>query len=200
MSDLLLTFLIVHTIITLSPGPALVVTIKTAVTKGQRAGVELSLGLATAVTLWALASLLGLSLLFTVAPYLQTAFRFVGAAYLIWLGISMWRNAQAPLAASTTSQSKSNSFMLGFITDLANPKALVYFTAVFATLIPTDITLLTAAALLAMIFAIEFVWYSLVSIGFSRARVQTVYIQLKCWIDRLFGTILTALGIKLAID
>ena len=199
MTDLLLTFLIVHTIITLSPGPALVVTIKTAVTRGQSEGVKLSLGLACAVTLWAMASLLGLSLLFGVAPYLQTAFRFIGAAYLIWLGFEMWRHASAPLPAASA-QTKSNSFKLGFITDLANPKALAYFTAVFATLVPADITLLTSVVLLAMIFAIEFVWYALVSVGFSRASVQAVYIRAKKWVDRVFGTILTALGIKLATD
>jgi threonine/homoserine/homoserine lactone efflux protein len=199
MSDLLVTFLIVHTIITLSPGPALVVTIKTAVTRGQGAGLQLSLGLASAVTLWALASLLGLSLLFSVAPYLQTAFRFIGAAYLIWLGITMWRHASAPLPGPAET-SISNSFRLGFITDLANPKALAYFTAVFATLVPEDITILQSVMLLAMIFAIEFVWYSLVSVGFSRPSVQTVYLRLKRWIDRLFGTILTALGLKLATD
>lgn len=199
MSDLLITFLVVHTIITLSPGPALMVTIKTAVTRGQSEGVKLSFGLACAVTLWALASLLGLSLLFSVAPYLQTAFRFIGAAYLIWLGVNMWRHASVPLAAAAT-QTKSNSFMLGFITDLANPKALAYFTAVFATLVPADITLIASATLLVMIFAIEFVWYSLVSVGFSRPRVQTFYMRLKKWIDRLFGSILTALGIKLATD
>ena len=199
MIDLLITFLIVHTIITLSPGPALVVTIKTAVTRGQGAGVRLSLGLATAVTLWAMASLLGLSLLFSVAPYLQTAFRFIGAAYLIWLGISMWRHANAPLPTAAA-HTNANSFRLGFITDLANPKALAYFTAVFATLVPADITLFQSMVLLAMIFAIEFVWYGLVSVCFSRPRVQTVYIRLKKWIDRLFGTILTALGLKLATD
>lgn len=199
MSDLLLTFLIVHTIITLSPGPALVVTIKTAVTQGQKAGLQLSLGLASAVTLWALASLLGLSLLFSVAPYLQTAFRFIGAAYLIWLGLSLWRHASAPLPSAET-QPSSNSFRLGFITDLANPKALAYFTAVFATLVPADITLIQSMMLLTMIFAIEFVWYSLVSVSFSRPGVQTVYIRMKRWIDRLFGTILAALGLKLATD
>lgn len=199
MSELLLTFLIVHTIITLSPGPALVVTIKTAVTRGQRAGVQLSLGLACAVTLWALASLLGLSLLFSAAPYLQTAFRFLGAAYLIWLGLTMWRHAGTPLPTASA-PSKSSSFMLGFITDLANPKALAYFTAVFATLVPANIALFEAAVLLAMIFAIEFIWYNLVAIGFSRSRVQSVYLRLKTWIDRVFGTILAALGIKLATD
>ena len=199
MTDLLLTFLIVHTIITLSPGPALVVTIKTAVTRGQSEGVKLSFGLACAVTLWAMASLLGLSLLFSVAPYLQTAFRFIGAAYLIWLGVGMWRHANAPLPTASA-QTKSNSFMLGFITDLANPKALAYFTAVFATLIPADITPLTSLALLVMIFAIEFVWYSIVSVGFSRPRIQSVYMRLKKWIDRAFGTILVALGLKLATD
>ncbi len=199
MSELLLTFLVVHTIITLSPGPALVVTIKTAVTQGRGAGIQLSLGLATAVTVWALASLLGLSLLFEAAPYLQTAFRFIGALYLIWLGVTMWRHAGAPLPVATK-DTKSNSFKLGFITDMANPKAVAYFTAVFATLLPAHIELVEAALLLGMVFMVEFVWYSLVSVGFSRPRVQSVYLRLKGWIDRLFGTILVALGIKLASD
>lgn len=199
MSELLLTFLVVHTIITVSPGPALVVTIKTAVTQGRGAGIQLSLGLASAVTVWALASLLGLSLLFEAAPYLQTAFRFIGALYLVWLGVTMWQHAGAPLPAASA-QSKSNSFKLGFITDMANPKAVAYFTAVFATLLPANIQWIEGALLLGLVFMIEFVWYSLVSVGFSRPRVQSIYLSLKGAIDRLFGTILVALGIKLATD
>lgn len=198
----LLTLAGLQALIAISPGPAAVVTIKTAAANGIRAGMALSLGLALAILIWAAAALAGLSVIFDIAPFLQTGLRIAGALFLIWIGISMFRHASTPLqtteAFATTSSGRL--IRLGLLTNLANPKALAYFTAVFVTIMPADPSIATAALVLAVIFGIEFTWYACLSIVFSRRGPAAVYGRAKAGLDRLFGGLITLLGARIAIN
>lgn len=184
----------------MSPGPATVLTIKTAAASGLRAGMSLSFGLAVGVTLWAAAALAGLSLLFEIAPYAQTGLRVLGGAFLIWVGWGLWRQAATPLPDATVAPGRSlaSTFRLGVMTDLANPKALAYFTAVFSGLIPTDPTIFAAAVILGTVFTVELVWYTLVAAVFSRPAPRRAYARMKARTDRIFGAIVMGLGARIA--
>ncbi|QMU57364.1 MAG: LysE family translocator [Boseongicola sp.] len=197
----LLTLAGLQALIAISPGPAAVLTIKTAASEGVRAGLAISLGLAIAIVIWASAALAGLSLIFEVAPFLQTTLRFIGAAFLIWIAISMWRHAPDPMPEAKTGPETSLSRLvrLGIYTDLANPKALAYFTAVFTGLLPIDPTLRDAALILVTVFTVEFIWYATVSAVFSRDTPRRAYGAAKSWLDRVFGGILALLGIRIAL-
>ncbi len=196
----LLTLAGLQALIAMSPGPAGVLTIKTAAAEGARSGLLLSLGLALAIIVWAAGAMAGLSLIFEIAPYLQTAFRLIGAAFLIWIGISLWRKASEPMPEVSAARLKSPVALvrLGLLTNLANPKALAYFAAVFTGIMPTDPTIADAALILTVIFAIEFVWYAILSLVFSRAAPRRAYARAKGWLDRAFGGIVALLGAKIA--
>ncbi|GAB5445880.1 LysE family translocator [Gymnodinialimonas sp.] len=197
----LLTLAGLQALVAISPGPATVLCIKTSASEGARAGIVLSFGFAIAMLIWASAALLGLSLLFDVAPYLQGGLKVIGAAFLVWIGISLWRHADTALPApgSLLPRGTFQTLRLGIITDLANPKALAYFTAVFSGVMPADPTLADAAAILAIIAVIEFVWYALVALVFSRDIPRRAYGRAKRWLDRSFGAVLAALGIRIAL-
>ena len=184
----------------MSPGPATVITIKTASSNGLAAGLSLSFGLATGVLIWALAALTGLSLIFELAPYLQTALRIAGGLFLIWIGISLWRHAKDPLpdTADASPMGLGRAFRLGVYTDLANPKALAYFAAVFSGVIPAEPTISTGALILSIIFVIEMGWYALVSLVFSRPTPQKFYRAAKSVLDRAFGGLIALSGAKIA--
>lgn len=187
-------------LLAMSPGPATVITIKTASSNGLWAGLVLSLGLATGVLIWALVALTGLSLIFELAPYLQTTLRIAGGLFLIWIGISLWRHANDPLpdTAGSNPMRLGRTFRLGVYTDLANPKALAYFAAVFSGVIPAEPTLGAAVAILTMIFVIEMGWYALVSLVFSRPTPQKLYRAAKSVLDRAFGGLIALFGAKIA--
>ncbi len=197
----LLTLIGLQTLLAISPGPAAVLTIKTAAAEGARAGIFLSLGLAIGVVIWAAAALAGLSLLFEFAPCLQTSLKLLGAGFLIWVGFSLWRGADRPLedVAAAKRQHPFRLIRLGIWTDLANPKALAYFAAVFTTIMPTEASMGWTLAILAIIFAIEMVWYTLLSLVFSRSGPRRAYIRAKGWLDRLFGALLALLGARIAL-
>ena len=197
----LLTLISLQALLAMSPGPASVLTIKTAAAEGARAGLLLSFGLAIAVVIWAAAALAGLSVLFEIAPYLQTSLKLIGAGFLIWIGISLWRGADQPLKDVDAAKGHNplKLIRLGIWTDLANPKALAYFAAVFTTIMPTEISIGWTLAILAIIFAIELVWYALLSLIFSRSGPRRAYIRAKGWLDRLFGALVALLGVRIAL-
>ncbi len=198
----LLTLMGLQVLIAISPGPAAVVTIKTAAAHGVKAGLALSLGLAAAIVIWAAAALAGMSVIFEVAPYLQTTLRIIGGLFLIWIGISMFRHAREPLPANTAAPDIGlwRLVRLGLITNLANPKALAYFAAVFVGIMPHDPTLTAALTVLVVIFGIEFSWYATLSILLSRASPRRVYQRGKTHLDRIFGGMIAALGARIAYN
>ncbi len=197
----LITLIGLQALLAMSPGPAAVLTIKTAASEGARAGLLLSLGLAIAVVIWAAAALAGLSLLFDVAPYLQTSLKLIGAGFLVWVGISLWRGADQPLkdVDAAAGHKPLKLIRLGIWTDLANPKALAYFAAVFTTIMPTELSVGWTLAVLAIIFGIELAWYALLSMVFSRSGPRRAYIRAKGWLDRLFGALVALLGVRIAL-
>ena len=152
-----LTLAVLQFFIAASPGPATILTIKTAARDGLRAGLWLALGLAVAIVLWAVAAITGLSVLFELAPWLQTGLRVVGGLFLIWIGIQLWRGARQPmdLDAVQLERSHGESLRLGVFTNLANPKALAYFAAVFTSILPTDPALADSILILAVVFEVE---------------------------------------------
>ncbi|QBF32184.1 LysE family transporter [Thalassococcus sp. S3] len=196
----LLSLALMQALIAISPGPAAVLTIRTAAAQGLRAGLFLSAGLAAAILLWASAALAGLSLIFEIAPWLQTGLRIIGGLFLIWIGWQMWRGAGAPMADAATTAPRGTfaQFRLGVLTNLANPKALAYFAAVFTGVMPVSPTLLDAALILSVIFLIEFAWYACVTLIFSRPGPRAAYARAKAWIERTFGGLLALLGLRIA--
>lgn len=196
-----LTLIGLQALIAMSPGPAGVLTLQIAAASGLRAGLALATGLAVAIVLWAAAALTGLSLLFEVAPTAQTTLRLIGAAFLIWMGVALWRGADMPLARTTAPVGRAPHRLVavGLATNLANPKALAYFAAVFAGLVPADPSWGTALAILGVVFAVEFAWYAVIALVFSRPAPQRAYARLKGRADRIFGAAVVALGARIAV-
>lgn len=185
----------------ISPGPAVLMAARVGLLQGARYGVALSVGIAFGACFWALTALLGLSFLFDYAPALLSALKILGGAYLIYMAIQMWRHAKEPVVQNDQETAKVNLFSavkLGFLTQLANPKPAIFFGAVFISMIPEGTSYWVLALLLVFIFAGEFLWCAIVSCLFSMERTRHSYIGLKHLIDRAFGGMLAALGIKVA--
>lgn len=190
-----------HLMAALSPGPAVLLCARLAATEGMRVGVFYSIGVAIGGCIWALAALLGLSLLFEVAPALLWGLKIGGGLFLVWLGWKMWRHAAEPLAAvpqDATARTPRAAVRLGILTQMANPKTAVFFGAVFVSTVPHDLGWGSVALLLAMVFVNESVVISAFARLFSSAPIRRIHTRLKTAIDRSFGAILALLGAKIA--
>lgn len=184
----------------ISPGPAVLMAARTGLTEGFRTGAWLAAGIGLGAVVWASAALFGLGMLFALAPALLWAFKIVGAAYLCWLGWTLWRSARDPLdlsAAPALPRSAASAFRLGLFTQLANPKPAVMFAAIFLGTVPSSTPLWVLVALLLVVFLNESLWNTAVARIFSLNRTRARYISLKTVIDRIFGAGLAALGVKI---
>jgi len=192
---------LIHLVAAMSPGPSFVVCIRTAITQGFGTAVALAVGFGLGAVLWATAALAGLALLFELVPQLFTALKIVGGAFLIWIGIQMWRHAKEPLdmdEAGLKRLSRARAIRHGFLTFAANPKTAVFFGAVFVGLVPVGTPVPMLALLIAVIFLNETLWYIVVARLFSLSHPRALYIRAKTWIDRAFGTLLGFFGLKIA--
>ncbi|WP_163850035.1 LysE family translocator [Pseudooceanicola aestuarii] len=196
-----LSVVMIHLLAAMSPGPSFVVCVRVAVTRGFGTAVGLALGFGLGAMLWAGAALAGLALLFELVPQLFTAMKLLGGIFLIWIGWQMWRHAPEPLDMETGAldrMSFGRAMRFGFLTFATNPKPAVFFGAVFVGLVPAGTSLPVLVALIAAIFANETLWYIVVARVFSLPRARALYIRLKSWIDRAFGTLLALFGLKIA--
>lgn len=201
----LLSVMAVHLAAAISPGPAFVVSLRVAARDGARAALFLAigLGLGLGAVAWAAAALLGLTALFTLFPELLTVLRIGGAAFLLFLAWMIWRGADKPLPLTAgprgPARSGLSALRLGFLTQIANPKAAVFFGAVFIGLVPPGLDVSDIALLLGAILFIETIWYSIVAAVFSRGPVRSAYGRMKSALERVLGGALAALGIKIAL-
>ena len=193
-------FWLTHVVAVASPGPSFVVVSRAAVARSTREGVLIAVGLSLGTLLWAGAAWFGLAALFALVPPVYAAVRIAGALFLLWLAFRMWRHAREPLPTAGEaggSAPGASPIMLGFWTQVANPKVAVFFGSIFAAVLPPD----PSPALVAVIFAIvclnEFLWYAGVALVLSRPAVRVRYARAKAAIDRAAAAILGALGLRL---
>ncbi|WGH78762.1 LysE family transporter [Jannaschia ovalis] len=195
------TLALAHLLAAISPGPSFVLSVKTAAAEGYRPALGLALGFGLAATIWAGAALLGLSLLFEIAPLLFTALKFLGAAFLVWLAVRMWRHAPDPIPAAEAGPPRGmrSAIRLGTLAMLANPKPAIFFGAIFVGLVPATSTPAEKALVLFNIFWVEAAWYILVARLFSLPRARAAYGRFKTALDRSLGVALGALGVRLVL-
>ncbi|HVO03869.1 MAG TPA: LysE family transporter [Candidatus Cybelea sp.] len=183
-----------------SPGPSFVMVVRTAMAKSRADGLAAALGMGVGGVIFCSLALLGLHALFERAELLYLGFKILGGLYLIYLGFRMWRGAAQPIAVATDVNGGSRvirSFLLGLATQLSNPKTLVFYGSIFAALMPPHVPGWTFLVVPPVIMAIETGWYTLVALAFSLPRPRSLYLKWKAGIDRVAGTLMTALGLKL---
>lgn len=192
---------LLHLFAAISPGPSVLMSARVGVLQGMRAGAFVALGLGLSAVIWAAAALFGLALVFEAAPALLWALKILGGLYLVRMGWLMWRSADTPLDAAETvtlPRSDLSAFRLGMITQLANPKPAILFSAIFLGTVPQTAPAWIYGAILAVVFANEVIWNTIVARLFSFDRSRKAYLGLKSRLDRCFGGLLALLGVKIA--
>jgi threonine/homoserine/homoserine lactone efflux protein len=187
-----------------SPGPSFVLVARIAVATSRRDGLMAALGMGVGGVLFGVLALVGLRALLTEVAWLYLTLKVVGGCYLVYLGVRLWRGAREPLdvdaADARPTGSPRRSFTLALVTQLSNPKAAVVYGGIFAALLPAHPSVWLFVLLPFGIFAVEAGWYTLVAYIFSASRPRAAYLRSKTLVDRVAGTVMGALGIRLVID
>ena len=202
--DLLIPFAIATAMFAYFPGPALLYTAAQTLARGRRAGFMAALGIHLGCYLHVIAAALGLSAVLHYVPTLYVILKLAGAAYLIWLGIAMWRQ-RAAAGGTFEPPAKSNrrALLESMLVEILNPKVALFFLAFLPQFVDPSASLPVAAQFLIL--------GVIVNLAFSSADVVTVLLADKVVgylrhsgsgmriMQRLGGGVLVGLGIKLAL-
>lgn len=189
----------IHLLMAMVPGPNTVVVSTCSAGISRRAGLTAAAGIALASLIWVSLSLAGVGLLLLQAGELYRLVRLIGAAYLIYVGVRMLRPARRAGAAPAAPPYRS-PFLAGFLTTLSNPKSAVFWTSVFALVVPADPPAWFLGAVLALIACQSFAWYGLVAAALSTAFSRRHYARMSGGLSRIAGACMVFFGVKLADD
>jgi RhtB (resistance to homoserine/threonine) family protein len=191
-------------LVALSPGPAFIVVSQQAMARSRNAGLVTALGVSVGSVIWVLLVILGIAVLMTKAAWLYGLLRLIGGAYLIYLGIQLWRGAREPLAESPGHDAAGSTlwgtFWRAILIQMLNPKAAVFFGSVFLTLLAPGAPAWLKGVALGLVFAIEFGWYLVVATTFSSKSARRIYGHAKAWVERVAGAWLALFGVRLALS
>ena len=195
----------IHILGAMSPGPDFVFISQQALGQGRRIGLISSLGVALGLGVHIAYSVLGMAALIASAAWLLTAVKIIGGAYLIYLGYKGIRaKAKGEIteisAAKAAPQSARTALIKGFLCNVLNPKAPVYFVSIFTIVLSPTMPTWQLAVYGAWMMVLQFAWFALVTFLLSMPAINQRFQKAGHWIDRVLGVAMTALGIKVIIS
>lgn len=174
-----------------SPGPDVFLLMRLAI-RQRRAAVHAALGIMTGNTIWVVASVLGLTALLSAVPDLTPMLQVLGSLVLAWVGVQSIRGGVRILRGAHPrglSQLPDRPYALGFITNIANPKAVVFFTALLTQFLPPALSGADRVRIIAIMIGIGLAWFVGIAIACSVTRFRTWFGRFAPWLDIVAGVV-----------
>jgi threonine/homoserine/homoserine lactone efflux protein len=195
-----LLFLGVITLLTITPGADMAMVSRSVFLGGRRAAFGTTLGIGAGCMIWAIASAAGVAAVLAASETAYDALRLVGAAYLVWLGLQSLLATRSRVPEQARS-SLHSPFGQGLLTNLFNPKIALFYTTFLPQFIrPGDPVLALSMGMATVHIVLGIVWLSAYAWLLNRAVDAFRGSRLRRALDALTGTVLVALGIRVAAD
>jgi threonine/homoserine/homoserine lactone efflux protein len=210
MDTSFVAFLAISTVVLVTPGQDTALTIRNTLFGGRGAGVATAAGVAAGQLVWTVAASAGLTALLVASEPVFMAVRLAGAAYLVYLGASTlwhgWRGEHAtahrdPGADRTASSAPRRAFRQGLLSNLGNPKMVVFFSSLLPQFAPAGVPPFLGMLGLGLVFCTMTVtWLTGYAWLVARAGVVLQRPRVRQVFDTVTGIILVALGLRLATE
>ena len=196
---------IAHLFAVASPGPDFAVVTRQCITAGTKAGIWTSLGVGFGILLHVTYCIFGVALLISQSSFLFNAMKYLAGAYLIYLGARSVRafieSAKPSYVEHVTSEhSVRKAFMLGFLTNGLNPKATLFFLALFTVVIGEDTPTMVQVLYGLYLATATFIWFSLLSKLFGITIVRSRLLKMGKWFDLGMGIVLILVALQIAFN
>lgn len=189
----------------LAPGPDVLLVLRHSLVRGPRDGVAVALGAAAGGLTWGVAAALGLATLVQQSPAVYEVIKLGGAVYLVFLGVRgilqarrVGAGGEAPVSPR---RERMAAFRAGLVTDLLNPKMGVFYLALLPQFIPAGGDVLRWSVVLMSVEAVtavtSLVGYAVLAHVAGRALMRPV---VRTWLERVLGSVLIGLGLRIAVS
>lgn len=203
-----LTLALVHLLALMSPGPDFFFISQTAISRSSREALMGVLGVTLGVAVWAAVALLGLNLLLEKMAWLHQVIMLGGGLYLLWMGYQLLRAARRQhlqpqdqqIQPETGLAKQGRTFLKGLLTNLSNPKVVIYFGSVFSLFVGNDVSSLQRWGIYLLILLETLGWFMLVATVFALPWMRRKYQRLGKWLDGVGGVLFTAFGLHLILS
>ncbi|GAB4100855.1 LysE family translocator [Sinomonas halotolerans] len=209
LSDSLLGFAALAALITVIPGTDTALVLRYTLSQGRRHAYTAALGMISGAFIWGAAAATGVSALLAVSTVAYDVVRFAGAAYMVWLGVGLWRasfakhDADLPPGALPhhSLEPLRRTWFKGFVSNLLNPKYGMFCIAVIPQFLVPGVPPILMGLLLTVVSNIEAVlWFVAIVSAAQFFKKWINGAQFRKWIDRVTGTVLGAFGVVTVLE
>ena len=205
MIEAILAFFVAAAVLTVTPGLDTALVLRTAAAGGPRPAIFAVVGIALGCLAWGGIVAIGLGALLAASALAFTIVKFLGAAYLLWLGAKLLlkprENFSAEAGAEPARSGSWNAFGRGFLTNMLNPKVGLFYVTFLPQFVPSGVDVAAFSFLLAAIHAVQgVIWLGVLvaaTIPMSRFLSRPNVVRTA---DRLTGGVFIAFGVKLALS
>ena len=197
-----LTIVVAHALAVASPGPDFAIVLRQSLQHGRRAALWTSLGIACGLCVHLTYSLLGLGLFLKNSPAALQTVKWLGAAYLAWVGVQALRArprlGDIDLTAGQEEPAAHAAWTTGFLVNVLNPKAALFFISLFPLAVSVNTPKLIQVGYGGWMTVMTAAWFSFVSVVFTQERVRRAFLRHGHWIDRALGVVFLGFAASLA--
>ncbi|UZE97474.1 LysE family translocator [Alkalimarinus alittae] len=184
----------------MSPGPSLALVLKHTLNGGRQQGMITGIFHGLGVGIYAVLSVVGLAAVIHNLPNVFIAIQWGGALFLAWLGFQGLRKKATIINPQITVNNASNAARDGFLMACLNPKAAIFFIALFSQIVGPETPLIAKFIYAFTAMIIDMGWYVTVAWLFSRPKWLSGLQRYSHWLERIFGIILIALAAKIIVS
>jgi threonine efflux protein len=202
-----LTLFGVFVLAAVAPGADFASVLRESTRFGRRAGIFTALGVGSAIMVHVAYTVAGVGLIIAQSILIFTIVKWCGAAYLFYLGVrsltarrSSPPDVEDPAAPVGLGRSAAMSYGIGFLTNLLNPKATLFFVSLFATIVSHQTPAATQLAYGGALAIFLALWFSFVAVFLTTRSMRAAFERMGHWIDRATGLVLIAIGVRIALQ
>ncbi len=188
----------------ISPGPDFFMAIKNSLTYSRKTGIYTAIGFGLGIAVHIFYSLAGLALLISKSIVIFNLIKYLGVTYLLYLGFKSLISSSSDIKIENQIHIKDISplkaISQGFLTNVLNPKATLFFLSLFTLVISPQTANTTLFFISFILIFNTALWFSLVAIFLTQKRMRVIYNRYQKYFNKLFGGVLIALGLKIAFD
>lgn len=199
-----LTVALAHLLAVISPGPDFIMITRNSLIYSRRAGIYSAIGLGLGILVHVFYSLVGIGFIISKSIVLFNFIKVIGAAYLIYIGYKSLTSKSSKINASVSGHKKDltrlNALKIGFITNVTNPKATLFFLSLFTLVITPSTPLFIKILMGAEMSIVTSLWFIFVAFIISHPLVKERVSHIQNFAEKFIGIVLIALGIKMALS
>ena len=193
--------LLIHLMAVISPGPDFIMALRNSLTYSRKTGIYTAVGFGLGIGVHVFYCVFGLALIISTSEIAFNIIKYLGVAYLAYIGVmsivSKSSNIEVGKESHLADISPLSAIRIGFLTNVLNPKATLFFLSLFTFVIGPDVPTSVSWILGLMMMINTTIWFSLVALFFTQARIRAIFNKYQNIFNTIFGILLIGIAIKI---